>query len=91
MAQRPVTLADIAAGHVSLEIAGFDRVLSQRLGARVADVRAGRRVAGLAGVPDRVAAGLGRISQGFRAAVRPYSQDNDVPWVSSGRGTGSWR
>jgi hypothetical protein len=26
MAQRPVTLADIAAGHVSLEIAGFDRV-----------------------------------------------------------------
>jgi hypothetical protein len=26
MAQRPVTLTDIVAGHVSLEIEGFDRI-----------------------------------------------------------------
>ncbi len=26
MAQRPVTLADIVSGHVSLEIEGFDRL-----------------------------------------------------------------
>jgi hypothetical protein len=31
MAQRPVTLADIVRGHVSLQIEGFDRLLLMHL------------------------------------------------------------
>jgi len=38
-------------------------------------------VAGLGRVPDRVPAALGRISQGFRAAVRRYADGHDIPWV----------
>src|SRR6266700_717677 len=81
MAHRPVTLADIVAGHVSLEIEGFDRIY---LNGYVPALQTGGQVAGFLhwrGFPLASPAALGKISQGFRAAVRRYADSNDIPWV----------
>ena len=81
MAQRPVTLADIVRGHVSLEIEGFDRIY---LNGWVPALQTSGQVAGWLswrGFPIASPAALGRISQGFRAAVRRYADSNDIPWV----------
>src|SRR6266487_959035 len=81
MAQRPVTLTDIAAGHVSLAIDGFDRIY---LNGWVPALQTRGHVAGFLhwrGFPIASPAALGKISQGFRAAVRRYAQDSGIPWV----------
>src|SRR5436190_12251235 len=81
MAHRPVTLADIVAGHVSLEIEGFDRIY---LNGWVPALQTSGQVAGWLGwrgFPIASPAALGKISQGFRAAVRRYADSNDIPWV----------
>ena len=86
MAHRPVTLADIVAGHVSLEIEGFDRIY---LYGWVPALQTSGQVAGWLhwrGFPIAWPAALGRNSQAFRAAVRRYAQDNDVPWVTFRKG-----
>ena len=81
MAHRPVTLADIVAGHVSLEIEGFDRIY---LNGWVPALQTSGQVAGWLGwrgFPIASPAALGKISQGFRAAVRRYAEMNQIPWV----------
>jgi hypothetical protein len=81
MSQRPVTLTDIVAGHVSLDIEGFDRIY---LNGYVPALQTGGQVAGFLhwrGFPIASPAALGKISQGFRAAVRRYADSNDIPWV----------
>src|SRR6266480_1704873 len=86
MAHRPVTLADIVAGHVSLEIEGFDRIY---LNGWVPALQTSVQVAGWLhwrGFPIASPAALGRNSQAFRAAVRRYAQDNEVPWVTFRKG-----
>src|SRR5690242_8172641 len=86
MAQRPVTLADIVRGHVSLEIEGFDRIY---FNGWVPALQTSGQVAGWLGwrgFPIASPAALGKISQGFRAAVRRYADGNQVPWVVFRRG-----
>ena len=81
MSQRPVTLADVVAGHVSLAIDGFDRIY---LNGWVPALQTSGQVAGWLGwrgFPIASPAALGKISQGFRAAVRRYADSNDIPWV----------
>ena len=81
MAQRPVTLTDIVAGHVSLEIEGFDRIY---LNGYVPALQLGGQLAGFLewrGFPIASPAAQGKISQGFRAAVRRYAEGNQIPWV----------
>jgi Domain of unknown function (DUF4397) len=81
MAQRPVTLADIVRGHVSLEIEGFDRLY---FNGWVAALQTPGQVAGWLrwrGFPIASPAVLGRNAQAFRAAVRRYADGNQVPWV----------
>jgi len=81
MAQRPVTLTDIVRGHVSLEIEGFDRLY---FNGWVPALQTSGQIAGWLhwrGFPIASPAALGRNSQAFRAAVRRYAQDNDIPWV----------
>ena len=81
MSQRPVTLTDIVAGHVSLDIEGFDRIY---LNGWVPALQTSGQVAGWLGwrgFPIASPAALGKISQGFRAAVRRYADSNDIPWV----------
>ncbi|MGH3284702.1 MAG: hypothetical protein ACRDPD_08475, partial [Streptosporangiaceae bacterium] len=81
MAQRPVTLKDIVAGHVSLDIEAFDRTY---LTGWVPALQTSGQVAGWLGwrgFPIASPAALGKISQGFRAAVRRYADSNDIPWV----------
>ena len=81
MAQRSVTLTDIVAGHVSLEIEGFDRIY---LNGYVPALQLGGQLAGFLewrGFPIASPAALGKISQGFRAAVRRYAKGNQIPWV----------
>ena len=81
MSQRPVTLTDIVAGHVSLAIDGFDRIY---LNGWVPALQTSGQVAGWLGwrgFPIASPAALGKISQGFRAAVRRYADSNDIPWV----------
>lgn len=71
MARRPVRLTDIVAGHVSLEIEGSDRIY---LSGYVPALQLGGQLAGFLdwrGFPIASPAALGKISQGFRAAVRP--------------------
>ena len=79
MARRPVTLTDIVAGHVSLEIEGFDRIY---LNGYVPALQLGGQLAGFLdwrGFPIASPAALGKISQGFRAAVRRYAEGNQIP------------
>ena len=86
MAQRPVTLADIVAGHVSLEIEGFDRIY---LNGYVPAMQAPGQVASFLhsrGFPIASPAGLGQNAQAFRAAVHRYAQDNGIPWVRFTKG-----
>ena len=81
MSQRPVTLTDIVAGHVSLAIDGFDRIY---LNGWVPALQTSGQVAGWLGwrgFPIASPAALGKISQGFRAAVRRYADGNDIPSV----------
>ena len=86
MAKRPVTLSDVVAGHVSLEIEGFDRIY---LNGYVPGMQTSGQVAGFLdwrGFPIASPAALGQNGQLFRAAVRRYAQDNDIPWVSFRKG-----
>ena len=86
MAHRPVTLADIVAGHVNLEIEGFDRIY---LNGWVPALQTSGQVAGWLhwrGFPIASPAALGRNSQAFRAAVRRYAQDNGIRWVTFRKG-----
>ena len=69
-------MTDIVSGHVSLEIEGFDRLYLNRLGAGAADIGSDRRVAALAGIPDR----LTRCAGAERAGV-PCAGGNQIPWV----------
>src|SRR5512142_2144534 len=81
MSQRPVTLADVVARHVSLAIDGFDRIY---LNGYVPALQTSGQVAGWLGwrgFPIASPAALGKISQGFRAAVRRYADSSDIPWV----------
>ena len=81
MAQRPVTLADIVRGHVSLEIEGFDRLY---FNGWVPALQTSGQIAGWLhwrGFPIASPAALGRNSQAFRAAVRRYADGNQIPWV----------
>ena len=74
MAQRPVTLADIVRGHVSLEIEGFDRLY---FNGWVPALQTSGQIAGWLhwrGFPIASPAALGRNSQAFRAAVRRYAR-----------------
>ena len=86
MAQRPVTLADIVRGHVSLEIEGFDRLY---FNGWVPALQTSGQLAGWLhwrGFPIASPAALGRNSQAFRAAVRRYARDNGIPWVTFRKG-----
>jgi hypothetical protein len=81
MAQRSVTLSDIVAGHVSLEIEGFDRIY---LNGWVPALQTSGQVAGWLhwrGFPIASPAALGQNAQAFRAAVRRYAEMNQIPWV----------
>jgi hypothetical protein len=74
MAHRPVTLADIVAGHVSLEIEGFDRIY---LNGWVPALQTSGQVAGwLHWRGFRIAspAALGHNSQAFRLALHSAVQ-----------------
>jgi hypothetical protein len=76
MAQRPVTLADIVRGHVSLEIEGFN--------GWVPALQTSGQIAGWLhwrGFPIASPAALGCNAQAFRAAVRRYANGNQIPWV----------
>jgi hypothetical protein len=86
MAQRPVTLADIVRGHVSLEIEAFDRLY---FNGWVPALQTSGQIAGwLAwrGFPIASPAALGRNAQAFRAAVRRYADGNQIPWVRFRKG-----
>ena len=81
MAQRPVTLADIVHGHVSLEIEGFDRLY---FNGWVPALQTSGQIAGWLhwrGFPIASPAALGQNAQAFRAAVRRYADGNQIPWV----------
>jgi hypothetical protein len=80
MAQRPVTLADIVRGHVSLQIEGSTGCIP---GWVPALQTSGQIVGWLhwPGFPIASPAALGRNSQAFRAAVRRYADGNQIPWV----------
>ena len=85
MAQRPVTLADIVPGHVSLEIEGFDRLY---FNGWVPALQTSGQIAGWLhwrGFPIASPAALGRNARhsGRRSAGTP---DNDVPWVTFRKG-----
>ena len=80
MAQRPVTLADIIRGHVSLEIEGFDRLY---FNGWVPALQTSGQIVGWLhwrGFPIASPAALGRNSQAFRggAAVRGREPDPSV-------------
>jgi hypothetical protein len=86
MTKRPVTLKDIVAGHVSLEIEGFDRIY---LNGYVPALQTGGSLAGWLhhrGFPVASPAALGQNAQAFRAAVRRYAQNNQIPWVTFAKG-----
>ncbi len=91
MAQRPVTLADIVRGQVSLEIEGFGRLY---FSGWVPALQTSGQVVGWLhwrGFPIASPAELGRNAQAFRAAVRLYPDGNQIPRVVFRKGTGSWR
>ena len=85
MANRPVTLADIVAGHVSLAIDGFDRIY---LNGWVAALQTSGQIAGWLhwrGFPIASPAALGQNAQAFRAAVRRYAKANRIELVARER------
>jgi len=82
VARRPVTLADIVAGHVSLEIEGFDRLY---LNGWVPALQTSGQVAGwlhYRGFPVAPPAALGKNKELFVQAVRRYADGNQIPWVT---------
>jgi hypothetical protein len=86
MVKRPVALSDVIAGHVSLEIEAFDRIY---LNGYLPAMQTPGQVAGFLdwrGFPIASPAALGRNGQLFRAAVRRYAQDNQIPWVNFRKG-----
>ena len=91
MSQRPVTLTDIVAGHVSLAIDGFDRIY---LNGWVPALQTSGQVAGWLGwrgFPIASPAALGKISQGFRPRSAGTRTATTSRGWSSARATGSWR
>jgi hypothetical protein len=81
MSQRPVTLADVVAGHVSLAIDGFDRIF---LNGWVPALQTSGQVAGWlgwAGFPIASRRRWAGSARGSGAAVRRYADGNDIPWV----------
>jgi hypothetical protein len=86
MAKRPVTLADIVAGHVSLEVEGFDRIY---LNGWVPALQTSGQVAGWLhwrGFPVASPAALGRNKELFVQAVRRYAGSNKIPWITFSKG-----
>jgi hypothetical protein len=86
MAKRPVTLKDIVAGHVSLEIEGFDRLY---LNGWVPALQTSGQLAGwlhYRGFPIASPAALGKNKELFVQAVRRYAQHNGIPWVTFAKG-----
>src|SRR3989441_13160520 len=86
MTQRPVTLADVVAGHVSLAIDGFDRIY---LNGWVPALQTSGQVAGWLhwrGVPIAAPAALGQNAQAVRAAGRRYAEMKQIPWVGFRQG-----
>jgi hypothetical protein len=86
MTNRPVTLRDVAAGHVSLEIEGSDRIY---LNGWVPALQTSGQVAGWLhwrGFPAASPAALGKIKELFIQAVRRYADSNQVPWVRFAKG-----
>jgi hypothetical protein len=86
MARRPVTLKDVVARHVSLEIEGFDRLY---LNGWVPALQTSGQVAGWLhwrGFPVASPAALGKIKELFTQSVRRYAQDNGIPWVTFATG-----
>jgi len=86
MAKRPVTLKDVVARHVSLEIEGFDRLY---LNGWVPALQTSGQVAGWLhwrGFPVASPAALGKIKELFTQSVRRYAQDNGIPWVTFAKG-----
>lgn len=86
MAKRPVTLKDIVAGHVSLEIEGFDRIY---LNGWVPALQTAGQLAGWLRwrwFPIASPAALGNLKQRYVQAVRRYADMNQVPWVKFAKG-----
>jgi hypothetical protein len=86
MSKRPVTLADIVAGHVSLEIEGFDRLY---LNGWVPALQTSGQLAGwLAwrGFPIASPAALGKNKELFVQAVHRYADSNQTPWIAFTKG-----
>lgn len=86
MAKRPVTLKDIVAGHVSLEIEGFDRIY---LNGWVPALQTPGQLAGWLrwrGFPIASPAALGKLKQQYVQAVRRYADGNGIPWVKFAKG-----
>jgi hypothetical protein len=86
MAKRPVTLRDIVAGHVSLEIEGFDRIY---LNGWVPALQTAGQLAGWLRwreFPIASPAALGKLKQQYVQAVRRYADGNQVPWVKFAKG-----
>ena len=86
MTKRPVALADIVAGHVSLEIEGFDRIY---LNGWVPALQTPGQVAGwlhYRGFPIASPAALGKNKELFVQAVHRYAGSNQIPWITFARG-----
>ena len=87
MSQRPVTLTDIVAGHVSLAIDGFDRIY---LNGWVPALQTSGQVdgwLGWRGVPDRVPGGAGQDQSGVPGRGLPVrgQQRHPVGGLPQGR------
>ena len=81
LSRRPVTLADVVAGHVSLAIDGFDRIyLNGWFPALQTSAQVGGWLA-WHGFPIAAPAALGRISQGVPGRGPWYAHSNDIPRV----------
>src|SRR5690349_23115006 len=88
MAQRPVTLADIISGHVSLEIEGFDRLY---FNGWVPALQTSGQIAGWLhwrGFPIASPAALGRNAETFGAPGPRYPTRCQIPWVAFGKADG---
>jgi hypothetical protein len=86
MAKRPVTLTDIVAGHVSLEIEGPGRIY---LNGWVPALQTQGQLAGWLhwrGFPIASPAALGKIKELFTQAVRRYADSSQIPWVKFAKG-----
>jgi hypothetical protein len=76
----------IVAGHVSLQIEGFDRIYLNRW---VPGLQTSGQLAwwlGWRGYPIASSAALGKFRQRFRQAVRRYADGNAIQWVTFRKG-----